>query len=59
MRMCLLNLLVGSQRQVGAQTAVTIMAEKDDARVFGVWIEHVEVSGMPPRVDRNSQIEVG
>jgi len=52
------HLFIGGQRQVGAHLAVTIVSEQNDASLFGLYVERLEVRRMPAGVDSNRHLNV-
>jgi len=53
------HLFVGSQREVGAQSAVAIVTKQNDTRLLCSRVEHVEVRRVPSSVDRDTKVKVG
>jgi len=52
------DLFVVGQSEDGAERAVAIVTEQNDARLFRCWIEHIEMWRMPAGVDRDTKINV-
>ena len=53
------HLFVGGERQVSAHQAVAIVSEQNDASLFGVHVEYVEMRRMPSGVDGDRHLDVG